>query len=372
MLIVIADDITGAAEMAGIAHSHGLRTELMLSTGSPLHPSPSSLHLPPSTLLVLATDTRSMSEQEAVRETKRIAALLPRDAMVFKKVDSALRGHIVAELHALIEATGRKRAVCLPANPSKGRIVKDGIYYIIEEGGKRTPLSETAFSFDPEFPALSSLLRERFPDAEEKHIIMPDAENEDDMLRTIARYDDGKTLFAGAADLFALFIKQLVPDSPRPQATMQQPHSADILVLCGSTQSNPASLSLPIAPMPLSVYEGTGQPASWAAEAQAAYEATGTLILSIPYHHLTGRDVAIRLRHAMAEVACALIKNKPPSHLYIEGGATAFTLLQQLGWWSLSVVAQWAPGVVSLQANDGTIVTLKPGSYPWDHSLIQR
>lgn len=358
MLIVIADDITGAAEMAGIAHGHGVKTELMLSSGS-------ILHVPPSTLLVIAIDTRSMSEQEAVRETRRMAALLPKEAKVFKKVDSALRGHIVAELHTLIEATGKKRAVCLPANPSKGRIVKDGIYYIIEKGGKRTPLSETAFSFDPEFPAHTSLLSKRFPDAEEKHIIMPDAENKDDMLRAITHYDDGQTLFAGAADLFELLITQWVPDTPRPQATSQQPHSDHILVLCGSTQSNPDSLSLPVAPMPVGVYEGTAQPTSWTAEAQAAYEAAGSLILSIPHHHLTGRDVAVRLRNTMAEVACTLIKRKPPSHLYIEGGATAFSLLRLLGWSHLEVVAQQAPGVVTLQAPDGMLVTLKPGSYPW-------
>ena len=110
----------------------------------------------------------------------RLTGALP--CVLFKKTDSALRGHVVAELTALMEATGYRRAVYLPANPSKGRIIKDGAYYI-----NGNPIHETDFSFDPEFPAKTSVLRERFPDAEGKGIIMPDAESEEDVRKVIAK-----------------------------------------------------------------------------------------------------------------------------------------------------------------------------------------
>ena len=42
-----------------------------------------------------------------------------------------MRGHVVAELRALMEATGYRRAVYLPANPSKGRIIRGGEYYTL-------------------------------------------------------------------------------------------------------------------------------------------------------------------------------------------------------------------------------------------------
>ena len=161
-MIVIADDITGAAEIAGIAFSHGADVRLVCSS------SVSCCNVATDGTTVIATDTRSMSEAEAIAETHRIAsALSHQPSAIFKKTDSALRGHVVAELQALMEATGALRCVYLPANPSKGRTIRNGVYYI-----NNVPIHETDFSFDPEFPAKTSVLRERFPDAEAKGIIM--------------------------------------------------------------------------------------------------------------------------------------------------------------------------------------------------------
>ena len=159
-MIVIADDITGAAEMAGIAHQHGLSVRLSIA---------GSLCCDRGTaertdVLVIATDTRSMTEEEAVNETLRITSQLsPLTSHLFKKTDSALRGHVVAELSALMQTTGYQRAIYLPANPSKGRIIRNGCYYIKEVRGEKSevrevPIHETAFSYDPEFPAKTSVL----------------------------------------------------------------------------------------------------------------------------------------------------------------------------------------------------------------------
>ena len=62
-MIVIADDITGAAEMAGIAFSHGENVRLVCGgvaggCGTATYGT-----------MVIATDTRSMSEAEAVAES---------------------------------------------------------------------------------------------------------------------------------------------------------------------------------------------------------------------------------------------------------------------------------------------------------------
>ena len=80
-MIVIADDITGAAEIAGIAFSKGHQVSLVCGEDHGDGSQPSSLLSPPSSLLsppstntttVIATDTRSMSEADAVAETRRI------------------------------------------------------------------------------------------------------------------------------------------------------------------------------------------------------------------------------------------------------------------------------------------------------------
>ncbi len=252
-----------------------------------------------------------------------------------------------------MQVLGYRRCVFVPANPSKGRVVRQGVYYI-----QGTPIHETDFSFDPEFPACSSVLSERFPDAEAHGIIMPDAESQDDIRRIVSRYNDGQTLFAGAADLF----KALLPVSLVPPVLPPAEFGSSTLILCGSTQSRPLDLDIPVSPMPREIYDGSCDLTLWDV---AIYNDIHSLILTIPFNHRTGKTVAIHLRVIMAAMTCRLVATHRPDHLVIEGGATAWATLNALGWTQFDVVRQLAPGVVQMRAANGTLVTLKPGSYPW-------
>ena len=357
-MIVIADDITGAAEIAGIAFARGAEVRLVCGSVCGVD---NATHL----TTIIATDTRSMSEEEAVAETRRIAShLSPLTSHLFKKTDSALRGHVVAELTPLMEVTGYKRAVYLPANPSKGRIIRNGVYYI-----NNVPIHETDFSFDPEFPARTSVLRERFPDAESKGIIIPDAESEEDIHNVISTYNDGKTIFAGAADLFNGMICMGCG-----RCSLFESVALQSLILCGSTQSKALDLGIPVAPMPQEIYDGSDDLSLW--DTTAYEQEQHSLILTIPHTHRTGKEVAVHLRTMMAEMTKQLVTKHCPEHLVIEGGATAWATLQALGWTEFTITAQLAPGVVQMKvtnachtqtfrSENGTLVTLKPGSYPW-------
>ena len=386
-MIVIADDITGAAEIAGIAFSQGQQVRLVcggsMGCGSSVDCGNAAVHetnaataheTGTGATTVIATDTRSMTEAEAVAETRRIVAqLLPLTAPLFKKTDSALRGHVVAELAALLQATGYRRAVYLPANPSKGRIIRARVYYIKVEGEgqkvQEVPIHQTAFSYDPEFPAHTSVLTKRFPDAEAAGIIMPDATSLDDIRRVVGQYDDGQTLFAGAADLFKVMgdgcwvMDNGQHPTPNTQhSTLNAQHSTpNTLILCGSTQSKPIDCGIPIVEMPRAVYDGEQTAADWLQTIDGQ-----SLILTIPHTHRTGKDVAVHLRTVMAEVTRGLVARHCPDHLIIEGGATAWATLQALGWTDFDIERQIAPGVVQMRSvTNGTLVTLKPGSYPW-------
>lgn len=359
-MIVIADDITGAAEIAGIAFSKGQEVRLLCSH------SVNCDSVAVNGTTVIATDTRSMSEAEAVAETHHLVRPLFWEGdggrLLFKKTDSALRGHVVAELTALMESTGYQRAVYLPANPTKGRVIKNGLYYI-----NKVPIHETAFSYDPEFPAKTSVLKERFPDAEANGIIMPDAESMDDIRNIIGLYNDGKTLFAGAADLFSALLEMTHEDTSH-LSSLNSHHSSlnSAIILCGSTQSKPMDWDIPIAPMPRDIYDGNEDISLWDT---SAYKEKHSLILTMPYTHRTGKAAAVHLRTMMARKTKELITYHRPDHLIIEGGATAWATLQTLGWSQFQIVNQIAPGVVQMRAENGTYITLKPGSYPWGRKV---
>lgn len=373
-MIVIADDITGAAEIAGIALSCGNHVRMVCGAVRFDH------HAVQGTV-VIATDTRSMSEAEAIAETRRIAsAIRCQPSVIFKKTDSVLRGHVIAELQALMEATGCHRVVYLPANPSKGRIIRNGVYYM-----HATPIHETVFSYDPEYPAKTSVLRERFPDAEARGIIMPDAGSLEDIQRVVELYNDGKTIFAGAADLFSAMLNHRdnhgdnSPDMPQSGVDQEnRPHDSeenrphDSLILCGSTQSKALELGIPVAPMPREVYDGQQGADYWFDQLPSSLiRYPSSLILSIPYTHRTGKEVAVHLRMVMAEMTKRLVARHRPEQLVIEGGATAWATLQALGWTEFSIERQIAPGVVQMRTACGTLVTLKPGSYPWGSMFKQ-
>ena len=370
-----------------------------------------------SIITVIATDMRSMTADEAIAETRRIAALLDHlGERIIIKTDSALRGHVVPILTTLMHSLDYQRAVYLPANPSKGRIIRDGTYYV--EG---TPIHQTAFSYDPEFPAHTSCMKERFPEAQDSGIIMPDAESREDIIRVIENYDNPQTLFAGAADLIDALLtpqfsklnaqssklnaqssKPLTPALSQGEGAPARPilHSSlftlhSSLLLCGSTQSKPPHIGIPITEMPLSVYNGSTDLEEWKREAGDLYQKEGSLIITIP-SPLNSQSLMLKaqspklnaqssklnaqspspqpsLAHHLREMTAALIHHlvaiRMPQQLILEGGASAFAALRHLGWSKLEVISQLAPGVVLTKAPNGTFVIMKPGSYPWGEAL---
>ncbi len=364
MIAVIADDITGAAEIAGIAKSAGLNTRLVM-----VGKEQAEVH---AEVVVYATDTRQMTETEAVEEVERIARNLPKDVLIFKKTDSVLRGHILAECEAIMRNSDYEKLLLVPQNPSKGRVVKGGIYYI-----NNVPLNETQFANDPEFPAKS---------ADVTFFGVPDAECKEDIL-ALLKGKDGKTLLAGGADLFTAIVEKYEIGN-LTEETVQPKTKGNLILVCGSTQSTNV-VTTPLCRrfnavecnMPAEVFYGKSVALTdekspleaWKNELCTLLTEHG-IVLTINYPAQGGKNFAVRLRKTMAEVVKALVDNimrnaeSQKLLLIIEGGATAFETLKQLGWSSFNVVREHFPGVVELSNNQANII-LKPGSYPWKFTL---
>ena len=118
--------------------------------------------------------------------------------------------------------------------------------------------------------------------------------------------------------------------------------------------------------MPREVYDGKQGADYWLNQLPPSFfHQPSSIILSIPHTHRTGKEVAVYLRTIMAEMAKRLVDRHRPNLLIIEGGATAWATLQALGWTQFTIERQIAPGVIQMRAGCGTMVTLKPGSYPW-------
>lgn len=381
-IIVIADDITGAAEIAGIAHRYALRTQLVVfdkdiadrqhpgdnvlqDASAGCHRIGDMLQNVSADVLVVATDTRSYSANEARAVTKAVVDMLPEDVLVFHKTDSALRGNIVAEL----EAFGCE-AVYMPANPSKGRIIRGGVYYV---GDK--PIHETDFRYDPEFPAVTSDVHERFPS-----LTIPDATCKADVDAIVSDAIGKGLMLAGAADLFASLIEQVKGardcNCQREDGINQSPTTR--LIVCGSTQSKALMLGLPVMEMPDDVFWEREK--HWNISLSDIEKQSGNVqgegrqpgaILAIGNKPVReGKEAAVYLRTVMAEACCSLLQDMQPQELIIEGGATAFAIISQTPYARFEIVNEFAPGVVRMKTTPDAsqkelFITLKPGSYSW-------
>ncbi|WP_254645407.1 four-carbon acid sugar kinase family protein [Streptomyces malaysiensis] len=138
-LLAIADDLSGAAEVAAALHSRTTRSRVLLigrpgavnggvaRTLRPRHPGEA-------TVLDLDSRYRPATEAaEAVREALRLSspdenAPDALDTLVLKKIDSLLRGNVAAEIAALAE--GGAGVVLAPALPIAGRVVRSGVVHL--------------------------------------------------------------------------------------------------------------------------------------------------------------------------------------------------------------------------------------------------
>lgn len=367
MLIVIADDITGAAEIAGIASKYGLDT--IMTTH---HELPNGNH----DVVVFATDTRSSTEQDACYAVTEIANNIKAKGFtnVFKKTDSVLRGHIMPETNVLMNVLQKEKAFLLPQNPSKRRIIDNGMYFI--DGIK---LHKTAFSYDPEYPAktadVTAIVGAKAMSLSVEDnitangVYIADAISLEDIDTQLAKTDN-KTLIAGGADVFTALLKKIFHNINIPAKDIHVPHTERTIIVCGSTQSKPLTDEPYIKDikaneelMPENVFAGDDA-TQWINHLEETYITNSSIIIGIGAKKNGGKQCAIRLKAIMADAVAQLTKLKEPSLLIIEGGATAYSIISRIGWDYFSIVGEYAPGVVGMK-HGNTHIILKPGSYAW-------
>lgn len=156
-VLIVADDLTGAMDSAGPFAAAGVETWVV---ASPMQCDPASLRS--ACVVSINTDSRHLPAAQAAARIRETARHLGADGfqVIIKKIDSTLRGNVVAETLALMEATKRAKAVVAPAFPAQGRTVSGGIVYV---GG--VPLAQTGFAKDALSPPPLAPLRQEFEDA---------------------------------------------------------------------------------------------------------------------------------------------------------------------------------------------------------------
>jgi len=382
VIAVVADDFTGAAEIGGVGLRYGLKAEVQTEVN------PDSR----ADILVIDTDTRSRTPQEAATQVEKVLKQLQKihSEWIYKKVDSVLRGPVMAELQAVFTALGKDRIILVPANPSLGRQIRRGHYFV---HGK--PIDKTEFANDPEHPATSSdvlellgpsrsittRVLERPQSVPAQVIAVGQAQTKDDLLAWAARLNT-QTIPAGAAEFFAaiLEVKGFCETSPESREDLLQRKTA--LFVCTSTSPSSQKVveqahncGLPVSVMLLQLLQSDDLTdelvQQWTDDTITAFEKHPRVIATIRQHIGRPPPLARKLRHYIAALVENVLNHTSIDALYIEGGATASAVVRRLRWKRFFPCRELAPSVVRMRVGEKRrrYLTVKPGSYPWPEKI---
>jgi uncharacterized protein YgbK (DUF1537 family) len=398
MMRVIADDLTGACDIGAELAAAGLAVRVSIAgEGGDEDP-----HV----LRVLNTQSRAIAAHTAYARVLQLLHHRPADVLV-KKIDTALRGHLGAELDAALDGLGAVAAFLLPAVPAAGRLTRGGCQWF---GGR--PLDATEFAGDPEGPGAESsiatvLAREsrrrtevigtavlrsgglaerarRLMRAGAEFFVV-DAESDADLTCAVSAILElpRPLCVAGSIALARAVAPHLTCESRQHAAYAARPISHPALVVCGSRHPMARAQieALVAAGLAVSVAAPSAaapavERAAAAARAGAQLGAGGTVVLA-PAPHSGTPDASARraTERLLAELTRQIAARAAMPTLVLVGGETAHAVLTALGATELAVHGSFGPLVAVGEILTGTAVgatlVTKGGSGGEPGSLVE-
>jgi D-threonate/D-erythronate kinase len=345
-ILVLADDLSGAAEVAG--GFLGRATPLALRLDGTRAQAG---------VTVADLNTRTMTATQAQRAVRDALEGLPAGTRVVKKIDSLLRGHIGAEVGVLAE---RGPVIVAAALPALQRTVTGGVLYLGD-----TPLHETsAWHAEQGRPPRSiAELFEGLPG----RITICDASTDAELDEIIAASGDipGVQL-VGTAALAAAVARTLPIASQQPDPL---PASEAVLTVVGT--------AAPAAQRQIVALDPRGRD-TVVVDARALLhdKADPERVLRTldRRHAVVTIGGAVDPAEATAISAAlgrfiATIQDRHRSDLVLTGGETARAVIDAIGISSLRPVHQIHHGAVISVASDGRRIVTRPGSFGDTDSL---
>ena len=169
-LLIVTDDLAEANNTA-VQFSKNYLSTIVVTNKDSIHKS-----LKDYDVIVVDTESRFDNKDTAYRKLYEIGKIAKANNVkyFYKKLDSALRGNIGAEISGMMDSLEIDLAIIVPALPLFGRITKNGNVYV-----NGVLLSETEIANDPGNSASDSYITKIISQQTDKHI---EIINHDDVL----------------------------------------------------------------------------------------------------------------------------------------------------------------------------------------------
>ena len=360
-MLIIADDLTGALDAAAVLRRQGFSASVMLDAAEARS---SSDHA--ADVLAITTETRRLADPAPV--LRRLVERLPRGRLLYKKIDSTLRGPIGAELMPLLEWSGARVALVVPAFPAQGRrlvhgnLVVDGVPHDVHLPAllrQQTGQAVAHVMIDDVRAGLNELMA-----ALDRALgtgatcIVADAASDDDLER-IARVVAGlevRPFIAGSAG-FAAYLPQAWK-LPPPRAVLSPPAVAGtpVLFVLGSPHPRTRAQLQTLRDAgvtqceltPEQFYEGSEHTVVRACVELLAGGADAVLTLACPADlriDAVAPERQRRLVRGLARVAGQVIEQTAVASLVLGGGDTAYAVCRELGIGAIVLDGEALPGL---------------------------
>lgn len=308
---LISDDLTGALDAAAPFALAGWRTVVATA---PRHLA--AALAADGEILALSLNSRDIAGEDAGARAAEAAGALAGVPVLFKKIDSRLKGHVGRESSMVAALRGLSRIVICPAIPELGRIVRGGA---LQGAGVAQPLPVAALAAVPAGFAATC----------------PDAVTDADLDRIVAMSKGA--LLVGARGLAAALARSLgpAPEPSRAGGALSLPIAfvigsrdpitlAQIDPMCGLAA--PLGLRRIAAPDGIVEDAGPRQPV--------------TVLQAVPGGGAEQAVVAERL-------AGGAVRDVLPGQrsLVLTGGETAAAVLRKMGVGVLHLLAEVEPGL---------------------------
>lgn len=377
-LVIVADDLTGAADSAARCVQAGLSAEIWLEI---VH------HSTNADVVSLSTDSRFLpAEDAAARVTSVLSALASwSDATWYKKIDSTLRGNLGAELDAMLAAMPDTVAVICPAFPAQSRGLEEGklVYAgappidLPERLRQQSQLQVGAISLSTVRAGASALER----GVQERRVagdklIVVDALADSDLETIVEAALSAGCLLCGSAGLVAPLAARWAGNSRTVQEVSHiGPGPLLAVVGSGSAMAQAQVAQVAVADAMRVRALDNGWYGMDLVGAQSHPVGDWLLHLTPPEPHVSLEGPLARAQAArLADVAFAAVKKLQPSALLVVGGDTAYYTLHRLGIERLTVVEELLPGIPLTYGVDRMgqrrAVVLKPGNFGDAQTLV--
>ena len=350
-VLIVADDLTGAMDSAGPFAGIGVETWVV---AAPMQCDPATIAR--ARVVSVNTDSRHLP---AVQAATRVCDIVRRLGpgvfdVVVKKIDSTLRGNVVAETLVLLEISGRRAAVIAPAFPAQGRTVKSGVVHV-----NGVPLAETAFARDALSPPPLAPLQQVFSEAHPGlgvatagaaddfssgsniRIWITDGVTDADLAATVSAVQGqlGELLLAGSAGI----TKALAHACFGAAVSQEAPKG-----LTGTIVFVVGSRAIKSAEQVESLMQEPGTRVLRAPNgrlSQIEFPAARNLVLNATTGDAGGEGDALQVAADMARNAIEAVRRTHAQALVATGGDTAIAILTLSGNPALQVLGNLMPGI---------------------------